>query len=82
MPIMAAFASSLGEPPYLFMVAATVSCSCAFMLPVATPPNAIVIGSGYVSARDLFSEGIRLNAASAVLITVLVLTLGKVVLPM
>ena len=64
------------------MVAATISCSCAFMLPVATPPNAIVIGSGYVAARDLFLEGVRLNALSAVLITVLVLTLGRVVLPM
>lgn len=82
MPIMAAFASSLGEPAYLLMVPATVSCSCAFMLPVATPPNAIVIGSGHVTARDLFLEGVRLNAISAVLITVLVLTLGRVVLPM
>lgn len=82
MPIMAAFSSSLGEPPYLLMVPATVSCSCAFMLPVATPPNAIVIGSGHVTARNLFREGVRLNAVSAVVITVLVLTLGRVVLPM
>jgi len=82
MPIMAAFSSSLAEPPYLLMVPAAVSCSCAFMLPVATPPNAIVIGSGYVTARTLFREGVRLNIVSAVLITFLVLTLGRIVLPM
>ena len=82
MPIMAAFSTSLGAPPYLLMVPAAVSCSCAFMLPVATPPNAIVIGSGHVTARDLFLEGVRLNALAALLITVLVLTLGRVVLPM
>jgi sodium-dependent dicarboxylate transporter 2/3/5 len=64
------------------MVPAVVSCSCAFMLPVATPPNAIAIGSGHVSARDLFLEGVRLNAAAALLITALVLTLGRVVLPL
>jgi len=81
MPIMAAIATSLGKPPYLLMVAATVSCSCAFMLPVATPPNAIVIGSGHVTARDLLFEGVRLNLLSAVLITLLVLTLGRAVLP-
>lgn len=82
MPIMAAFSTSLGEPAYLLMVPATVSCSCAFMLPVATPPNAIVIGSGHVTARDLFLEGVRLNVISALLITALVLTMGRLVLPM
>lgn len=82
MPIMAALAEVLKLPPYLLMVPVTVACSCAFMLPVATPPNAIVIGSGYVNARQLFSEGFRLNLAAAVLITVLILTLGRVVLPM
>jgi len=82
MPIMAALSTSLGQPPYLLMVPAAVSCSCAFMLPVATPPNAIVIGSGHVTARTLFLEGVRLNAIAAVLITLLVLTLGRIVLPM
>jgi solute carrier family 13 (sodium-dependent dicarboxylate transporter), member 2/3/5 len=82
MPIMAALSTSLAEPPYLLMVPAAVSCSCAFMLPVATPPNAIVIGSGHVTARTLFLEGVRLNAVSAVLVTLLVLTLGRIVLPM
>jgi len=82
MPIMAALAGVLAVPAYLLMVPAVVSTSCAFMLPVATPPNAIVIGSGHVGARDMFREGFRLNLAAAVLVTVLVLTLGRLVLPM
>jgi len=82
MPVMAALSQVLGVPPYLLMVPATVSASCAFMLPVATPPNAIVIGSGRVSAQDLFREGIWLNLAGAVLVTAAVLTFGRLVLPM
>jgi sodium-dependent dicarboxylate transporter 2/3/5 len=82
MPVMAALASVVGVHPYLLMVPATVSASCAFMLPVATPPNAIVIGSGKVSARDFFREGIWLNLAGAVLTTLTVLTLGRFVLPL
>ena len=81
MPVMAALAGVLAVPPYLLMVPATVSASCAFMLPVATPPNAIVIGSGHVSTQDLFRAGIWLNLAGAVVVTVLVLTLGQLVLP-
>jgi len=81
MPIMAALSRALDVAPYMLMVPAIVSCSCAFMLPVATPPNAIVIGSGYVNARQLFAEGIRLNLISSVVITVLTVTLGRLVLP-
>jgi sodium-dependent dicarboxylate transporter 2/3/5 len=82
MPVMAALATVLGVHPYLLMVPATVSASCAFMLPVATPPNAIVIGSGKVSTRDLFREGIWLNLLGAVLTTLAVLTIGRLVLPL
>jgi sodium-dependent dicarboxylate transporter 2/3/5 len=82
MPVMAALATVLDVHPYLLMVPATVSASCAFMLPVATPPNAIVIGSGKVSAQDFFREGIWLNLAGAVLTTLAVLTLGRLVLPL
>jgi len=82
MPILAALAEVLGVHAYLLMVPAIVSCSCAFMLPVATPPNAIVIGSGHVSARDLFREGLRLNLIGAVIVTALTLTVGRLVLPL
>jgi sodium-dependent dicarboxylate transporter 2/3/5 len=81
MPVMAALAEVLAVHPYLLMVPATVSASCAFMLPVATPPNAIVIGSGRVSPRELFREGLWLNLVGALLTTLAVLTFGRWVLP-
>jgi len=81
LPVMAALSQSLGVPAYLLLVPATVSASCAFMLPVATPPNAIVIGSGHVSPRDLFREGLPMNLVGAAVITALTLTLGRWVLP-
>jgi sodium-dependent dicarboxylate transporter 2/3/5 len=81
MPVMAALSSVLDVHPYLLMVPATLSASCAFMLPVATPPNAVVIGSGKVTARDLCREGIWLNLAGAILITIAVLTFGRLTLP-
>ena len=82
MPVMAALSGVLDVPPYLLMVAATLSCSCAFMLPVATPPNAIVIGSGHVTPKMMAREGLWLNLVVAVVLTVMVLTWGRVVLPM
>jgi len=82
MPVMASLAVVLGVPPYLLMVPAAVSASCAFMLPVATPPNAIVIGSGLVSGRDLARFGLWLNLVCAAVIATLVLTLGRLVLPL
>jgi sodium-dependent dicarboxylate transporter 2/3/5 len=81
MPVMAALSGVLDVPPYLLMVAATLSCSCAFMLPVATPPNAIVIGAGHVTPREMAREGLWLNLVVAVVLTVMVLTWGRVVLP-
>ncbi len=62
-PILGALAPGLGLPVFLLVVPATVAASCAFMLPVATPPNAIVFGSGRVDAscrgsrRPLRSRG-------------------------
>jgi sodium-dependent dicarboxylate transporter 2/3/5 len=82
MPVMAALATVLDVHPYLLMVPATLSASCAFMLPVATPPNAIVIGSGRISVQDLFHEGIRLNFIGAAVVTLAVLTFGRWLLPM
>jgi sodium-dependent dicarboxylate transporter 2/3/5 len=82
MPVMAALAAVLGVHPYLVMVPAIVSASCAFMLPVATPPNVIVIGSGRVGIHQLFREGFWLNIIGAVLTTIVVLTVGRLVLPL
>lgn len=72
MPIMAAAAIGLSAPPELFMIPAVISASCAFMLPVATPPNAIVFGSGFLRVPQMAKAGIILNLVGAVLITLLV----------
>jgi sodium-dependent dicarboxylate transporter 2/3/5 len=69
MPIMAATAQALHLHPFLLMIPAAISASCAFMLPVATPPNAIVFASGYVTVPQMARAGIWLNLIGAVLIS-------------
>ncbi len=69
LPILGAAAVSLGVDPRLIMLPATVSTSCAFMLPIATPPNAIVFGSGRIRVMDMVRYGIILNLLGIVLIT-------------
>ncbi len=72
MPILAALAVSAGQHPVLFMLPAVLCSSCAFMLPVATPPNAIVFGSGYVRIPQMARAGLWLNIIAVGLITMLV----------
>ena len=69
MPVFAAAAIPLGVHPYALMVPATLAATCAFMLPVATPPNAVVFGSGYLTIPDMVRAGLRLNLISIVVIT-------------
>ncbi|RPH98844.1 MAG: SLC13/DASS family transporter [Lysobacterales bacterium] len=73
MPLLAATAASSHIDPMLLMVPATLSVSCAFMLPVATAPNAIVFGSGKVRIKDMALAGFVLNLIGAVVITVVCL---------
>lgn len=84
MPILSAVAIGLGQNPLLLIVPAAIAASCAFMLPVATPPNAIVFGSGYVSIPQMAKSGFGLNLIGIVLVVVttyvLVLPLFDVVL--
>lgn len=70
MPILASAALGANLDPSLLMVPAAMSASCAFMLPVATAPNAIVFGSGHVSIADMAREGLALNLIGAGVITV------------
>lgn len=70
MPILASAALGAGIEPALLMVPAAMSASCAFMLPVATAPNAIVFGSGHVTVAQMVREGLMLNLIGAVVITV------------
>ncbi|MAE94568.1 MAG: anion transporter [Deltaproteobacteria bacterium] len=74
-PILAGIAPSLGLEPLLLIVPATVAASCAFMLPVATPPNAVVFGSGHVRIGDMVRAGLWLNMIGIALITGLVYAL-------
>ena len=72
LPILYPLAITMNVNPYLLMVATTVSASCAFMLPVATPPNAVVFGSGYLKISDMIKAGVWMNIISILLITIMV----------
>jgi solute carrier family 13 (sodium-dependent dicarboxylate transporter), member 2/3/5 len=75
LPVLAPLAVALGQNPFLLVVPAALAASCAFMMPVATPPNAIVYGSGYVTIPQMARAGIILNLVFAALITVVAYTL-------
>jgi len=79
LPLLASMASAIKTNPLLLMIPATLSASCAFMLPVATPPNAIVFGSGEVKISDMVKVGIVMNLIGIVLITAMVFLLGTTV---
>ncbi len=69
MPLLAATAVGAGIDPKLLMVPAAMSASCAFMLPVATAPNAIIYGSGRVTVARMAREGLVLNLIGALVIS-------------
>ena len=60
-PIVAALAVAVGAPPVLLATPAALAASCAFMLPVATPPNAVVFSGGYVTVPEMARAGLVLN---------------------
>ena len=68
LPVLAPIAVMLGVHPYILMVGATLAASCAFMLPVATPPNAVVFGSNYLKISDMVKVGIFMNIISIIII--------------
>ena len=72
LPILASVAFKLDIHPFGLMVGATLAASCAFMLPVATPPNAVVFGSGYLQMKDMVKAGFWLNITSIILVTLMV----------
>jgi len=75
MPIMASTAIATDISPALLMVPAAMSASCAFMLPVATAPNAIVFGSGLFRVRDMAHVGLVMNFMGVAVISVVCLLL-------
>ena len=76
LPILAGLSVSTGINPLLFMLPATLSASMAFMLPVATPPNAIIFGTGRLQVMDMARAGLLLNILGAIFITLVTYYLG------
>jgi sodium-dependent dicarboxylate transporter 2/3/5 len=72
MPLVIGVAQGLGLPPMLLVITATLAASMAFMLPVATPPNAIVFGSGTITTTQMMRAGIGLNILAVTIITLVV----------
>ena len=72
LPVLVSLARAINIHPYLLLVSATVAASCAFMLPVATPPNAVVFGSGYLKINDMVKKGFWMNLISIIIITLFI----------
>lgn len=71
LPLLGALAISQDVSPLLFTIPAAIAASCAFMMPVATPPNAIVFGSGHMRIADMINAGFVLNLAGILVVTLL-----------
>lgn len=72
LPVLAPMALIIDVHPFALMVGAAVAASCAFMLPVATPPNAVVFGSGYLRIPDMVRKGFFMNIVSILVVTLFV----------
>ncbi|MFD0762868.1 SLC13 family permease [Lutibacter aestuarii] len=72
LPVLVSLATAIDINPFLLLVGATLAASCAFMLPVATPPNAVVFGSGYLKIEDMVKKGVWMNIISIILLTLIV----------
>jgi len=70
LPILASSAIGIGQDPMLFILPAAIAASCAFMLPVATPPNAIIYGSGKINIPQMAKAGVWLNLIVSVILTI------------
>lgn len=79
LPLLGPVAESISGTPLVWVVPAAIAASCAFMMPVATPPNAIVFGSGKLEIKDMIRAGFALNIMAIVLITMMVMWLGPMV---
>ena len=79
-PVIGAAAVEIGVHPYLMLIPAAIMANFAFMLPVATPPNAIVFSSGWISIPQMFRAGLILDMLALVIVPVMVYALGSVFL--
>jgi sodium-dependent dicarboxylate transporter 2/3/5 len=81
MPIAASLAHAVGQPPILLMYVAAFAASTGFALPIATPPNTIVFGSGQVTVRQMARAGILLDAVAIIVIVTVISILAPLLLP-
>lgn len=79
LPIVGAVAISLGQNPLLFLVPTALAANCSYMMPVGTPPNAIVFGSGFLRLPQMARSGLLLNVSLVPLVLVIVWLLGPYV---
>lgn len=75
-PVVAGVAMGLGYDPLLLTIPVALAATCAFMLPVATPPNAVAYGSGYVRIADMVKGGVVLNVIGIVIISIVTMTIA------
>ena len=75
LPVMAAFAAAMSLHPFALMVPAAMAANCAFMLPVGTPPNAVLFGTGKVTITEMVRVGFVLNIVALALVLIGVLTI-------
>ncbi|MCP4158797.1 MAG: SLC13/DASS family transporter [Deltaproteobacteria bacterium] len=79
LPILSSIAVAMKMNPLMLLIPATLSASCAFMMPVATPPNAIIFGSGRIKMFEMVKAGIFINIIGVFVITAIFLLLGTFV---
>ena len=76
LPVAGASAAGLGLDPVLLVMSVALAATIGFMLPVATPPNAIVFGSGAIKVQDMLKTGAMLDVISIIIVAILVMTIG------
>ena len=79
LPILAGLATTIKINPLLLMIPATMAASLAFMLPVATPPNAIIFGTNRLTVKDMAKTGILLNMCGVIIATLVMYFWGTIV---
>ncbi len=75
LPIVFSIANQMGADPLILTIPVTLAASCAFMMPISTPPNAIVYSSGQISVSQMMRAGIWMNLIAVVIIVTVVLVL-------
>ena len=72
LPVLVTISLAISVHPYFLLIGATLAASCAFMLPISTPPNAVVFGSGLLKIKDMFQKGVWMNLISIIIISLVV----------